>query len=325
MSEPTPPKRFTGIWTIHHPSGQIAEETEYKNGKWYGKRTTRYDNLENALKSEEYWENGRRVGEWRSWYDNDTHQVRSTSSWNNGLPDGPAIGWHPNGVRESEKLFENGMCVRDHKSWDNEGNLESVKHYDRGKPSAVEHFENGTLKQVDVYDGGDLVKVQYIEDGIVVRETDPRSRPELNCQLHVIGVYPISPTLASISKAAKYHHFHWLLDEDGQFNEPIPWENHRNLRLVEIQIEGEFLPKELMLAISMGGQAPYMEFYLDPRGEALLSEETAVATPNRRVCFFLHFVTASKLLGIAGQSISLPSESDLPNRLADFTHYIPVD
>lgn len=325
MSQPTPPEHFTGTWTIRHPSGQIAEKIEYKNGKWHGMRTTRYDNLENTLKSEEHWENSRRVGKWTSWYDDVTHQVHSKGSWKDGLPDGPAIHWHPNGVRKSMHCFGNGINIRDHKRWDEEGKLEYVEHYARGNLTTAEHFANGKLKQVDVYDGQDLVKVQYIENGNDVRETDPRPTPELNCELHVVGVYSISPTLASISIAAKYHHLDRLLDAGGRFNETIRWESHVNLRLVEIQIKGDFLPRELMLAISMNGQAPYMEFYLDAQGEALLSEETAVATPNRRVCFFLHFVTANKPLDVAGRPITLPSEGELPNRLADFTHYMPVD
>jgi antitoxin component YwqK of YwqJK toxin-antitoxin module len=325
VSDLTPPKCFTGTWTILHESGRIAEETEYQGGELNGKWTTRYDNHENTLKSEGYWKNGRRVGNWKSWYDNEVHQVRSTSSWKNGLPDGPSIDWHPNGVTKAKRFYENGISIRDHTRWDEEGNLESVAHHDRRKLTTVEHFEQGTLKQVDIYDGDDLVKVQRIEGGRVVRETDPRSKPELNCTLRVVGIYPISPTLASISKAAKYHHLSWLLDDDGRYKEPIPQENRRNLRLVEIQIEGDFVPHDLMRAILLDRQAPYMEFYLDPQGESLLSEEAAVATANRRVCFFLHFVASGKPFEIAGRSMSLPSESKLPNRLVDYTHYVPVD
>ncbi len=143
-------------------------------------------------------------------------------------------------------------------------------------------------------------------------------------QYKLVGVYRIQPTLESISAAASYHKHTWLLDDDGRFTEPIIWEHLTNLGLVELQAFGEFSPVELAY-ITQNGQSPYLEFYLDPVGTALLSEAEAVTTADRRVCFFLHFVDTSAALLLQAQTLTLPPMSELPARLAPYAHYVPVD
>ncbi len=143
-------------------------------------------------------------------------------------------------------------------------------------------------------------------------------------QYKLIGVYRISPTLESISAAARYHNHAWLLDDDGRFTEPIVWENLTNLGLLELQAFGEFSPIELAY-ISQNDQSPYLEFYLDASGTALLAEADAITTGDRRVCFFLHFVDTSTPLLLQAQTIELGPMTELPARLVPYAHYVPVD
>ena len=71
--------------------------------------------------------------------------------------------------------------------------------------------------------------------------------------------------------------------------------------------------------------APYFEYYLDSFGKNLLSEQEAIATDNRRVCFFLHFTETNQPLKVGEILIELPSISELPERLIQFTNYVPSD
>ena len=121
----------------------------------------------------------------------------------------------------------------------------------------------------------------------------------------------------------------WLLDDDGEYTEEVDPENFRNLSLIEIQVSGDF-STDLLQTISQGDrttddQVAYMEYYLDPMGMKLLSEQEAVNTTNRRICFFMHFTDPNKSFNIGSEVIVMPSASDLPERLQPFTHYIPDD
>jgi hypothetical protein len=144
-----------------------------------------------------------------------------------------------------------------------------------------------------------------------------------------IGVYRIIPTKESIINAAQFHQYKWLLDNTLKYFDEIEWENHRNLTLIEIQVSGDFTTDLLQTIfqsnITSGDQAPYMEYYLDPMGIKLLSEQEAVNMDNRRICFFLHFTNTDNPLNINDIEIELQSVSDLPGRLQSFTHYIPAD
>ena len=112
----------------------------------------------------------------------------------------------------------------------------------------------------------------------------------------IIGVYKITPTVESIIRAVTFQKYAWLLNDNGEFVDEIYWENFENLSLIELQVSGAFTPN-LLQAISQrhlediegNEQAPYLEYYLDSSGKNLLSEEEAISTDKRRVCFFLHF------------------------------------
>ena len=148
----------------------------------------------------------------------------------------------------------------------------------------------------------------------------------------IIGIYKITPTVESIIHAVKFHKYDWLLDRNGQFADTIYWENFENLSLIEVQVSDDFHPR-LLQAISQrhsgningGEQAPYLEFYLDSSGTTLLSENEAVSTENRRVCFFLHFTNTGLPLRVGETLLELSSISELPERLIGFTNYVPPD
>jgi hypothetical protein len=145
-----------------------------------------------------------------------------------------------------------------------------------------------------------------------------------NKSYQIIGVYPIVPTETSILNAAKYHEYDFLMDADGKFVDEIYWENHEDLGLLELQVFGAYSPGVLS-EVYQNDQAPYMEFYLDPTRIECISEDEAVRIDGRRVCFFLHFMDSSKPLNVNDQELTLPTLSDLPERLVPFTHYLPVD
>jgi len=144
-------------------------------------------------------------------------------------------------------------------------------------------------------------------------------------EFKIIGLYRVVPTKESITQAARYHEYNWLIDEHGEYVDEIYWDNHENLGLLEAQICGSFAPGELLAVISQDDQAPYMEFYLDSTGSRLLSEDDAIETEDRRVCFFLHFVGPAIPLRVDQSELKLPPWSELPERLKPFTHYLPVD
>jgi hypothetical protein len=148
----------------------------------------------------------------------------------------------------------------------------------------------------------------------------------------IIGVYKITPTVESIIQAVKFHKYEWLLDENDQFADTLDWENFENLSLIEMQVSGDFNPS-LLQAISQrhpddidgSEQVPYLEYYLDPSGKKLLSEEEAISVDHRRVCFFLHFTDTNLSLKLGETLIELPPIAELPERLIEFTHYVPPD
>jgi hypothetical protein len=148
----------------------------------------------------------------------------------------------------------------------------------------------------------------------------------------IIGVYKITPTVESIIQAVKFHKYEWLLDENDKFADTLDWEKFENLSLIEMQVSGDFSPR-LLQAISQrhagdfdgSEQVPYLEYYLDESGKNLLSEQEAVSTDHRRVCFFLHFTDTSLPLKVGETLIELPSMAELSERLIEFTHYVPPD
>jgi hypothetical protein len=145
----------------------------------------------------------------------------------------------------------------------------------------------------------------------------------------IIGVYRVIPTMASIQAAVRFHNYSWLSDEDGRYCDEIYWDKFENLALIEMQISGEF-PTGLIDSISLGersefNQVPYLEFYLDQSGIRLISDEEAVLTEERRLCFYLHFTDTSQPLQIGPCQVDLPELTELPKRLEPFIHYLPVD
>jgi hypothetical protein len=140
----------------------------------------------------------------------------------------------------------------------------------------------------------------------------------------LVGVYRIIPSEASFVNAARYHECDDLLDDKGRFTGEVDWGNYQNLALLEFQVSGSFTMNDLM-KISQGDQAPYLEFYLDPRGEKCVDENQAIRRNGRRVCFFMHFLDITRPLTIDGQEVKLTAMQALPDRLIPFTHYLPVD
>lgn len=148
----------------------------------------------------------------------------------------------------------------------------------------------------------------------------------------IIGVYKITPTVESIIRAVKFQKYDWCLNDKGEYADKIYWENFEDLGLIELQVSGDFTPN-LLQEISQrhsediegNEQAPYLEYYLESSGKNLLSEEEAISTDNRRVCFFLHFTDTSLPLKVGEILMKLPSISDLPERLVEFTNFVPSD
>jgi hypothetical protein len=148
----------------------------------------------------------------------------------------------------------------------------------------------------------------------------------------IIGVYKITPTVESIIQAVKFQQYDWLLDSNGNFAGSIYWENLENLSLIEVQVSGDFSPSLLQTIsqrhagdIEGREQVPYLEYYLDASGKNLLSEQEAISTDHRRVCFFLHATNTNLPLKVGETLIELPSMAELPGRLIEFTHYVPPD
>lgn len=142
--------------------------------------------------------------------------------------------------------------------------------------------------------------------------------------VEVIGMYRIEPTVSSLVEAAKYHEYDWLLDEVGRYADSIDWEAMVDLALVELLVSGE-ITEDLVDSVNHGGQAAYMEFYLDASGNRLLAEDDAFDAQSRRICFFLHDADPEVALEVDGEEYVLPVPTRLPERLLPFTHYLPVD
>ena len=152
------------------------------------------------------------------------------------------------------------------------------------------------------------------------------SQPRLDLSdIRVVGVYKIEPTLETIKEAAKYHKADWLFDNDGNLVDELHESNFDNLTLIELIINGRFSGSDMLLKIQQNDQAPYMEFYLETYGTAIISEEKAKEGLERRLCFFLHFTDTNKPLEIGETKFNLPLPKPLPERLKPFAHYLPVD
>jgi hypothetical protein len=140
----------------------------------------------------------------------------------------------------------------------------------------------------------------------------------------LIGLYRITPNINSIVSAARYHNYSWLVNSDNKFIDDIYWDSFKDLGLLEFLVSGKYSGKEL-LKIHQNDQSPYLEFYLNEVGTAIISKDEAIATRLFRICFFLHSVDVSKPLLIDKKEIQLHEMNELPNRLLPFAHYIPVD
>ncbi len=142
-------------------------------------------------------------------------------------------------------------------------------------------------------------------------------------EYQVIGIYSISPTDESLVEAARYHGYQWLVSEAGKYLDAYSEDDFVKLVLVELEVDGQFSPEDLS-KICQDDQAPYMEFYLDANGTQLLSASEATSQEKRRVCFFLHFADTEKPLMIWGTFVELTRVSPLPERLQQYTHWLPV-
>lgn len=130
--------------------------------------------------------------------------------------------------------------------------------------------------------------------------------------------------MESLSVAAKYYHYDWLIDSQGRYKAKVDWNAFQNLCLLEFEVRGEFSPSELE-EITQGDQAPYLEAYLDTSGTRRLSEDEAIQTDGRRVCFFMHFLEIGLPIRVAGEAIEVKSIGELPDRLAGMIPYVPPD
>lgn len=143
-------------------------------------------------------------------------------------------------------------------------------------------------------------------------------------KLKIIGTYSIYPTQESIVQAAQFHHYEWLIDENGHYKDNIVWEDFKDLTLIEVLIKGK-VSTNFVSTIRQEDQAPYLEYFTDRTGNKILSEKDALATNKFRLCFFLYFTDISKPIEINGEEFSLVPFSDLPERLKLFTHFIPAN
>ncbi len=130
--------------------------------------------------------------------------------------------------------------------------------------------------------------------------------------------------MESMSAAAKYYGYDWLMDSQGRFQEAVESNTFENLALLEFQVMGAFSPRELE-GISQGEQAPYLEAFLDVSGTKRLSEKEAIQTDGRRVCFFLHFLDIHQPIWVGHHGIELQAMSELPERLLGLVPYLPPD
>jgi hypothetical protein len=74
-------------------------------------------------------------------------------------------------------------------------------------------------------------------------------------------------------------------------------------------------------------QAPWMERWLDPSGERVLTEEfdpPPDGLPQSRLVFFLHYLSFDRPLLTPAGSLELPAPTAAPSRLA-VVGYEPVD
>lgn len=146
-----------------------------------------------------------------------------------------------------------------------------------------------------------------------------------NTVYKIIGIYKIKPSIETIKKAINYHGYDFLLNENGEYEDYVNWDDLKDLYLVELGITGQFSGSAELGNITHQDQAPYMEFFLDESGNELVTEEQAVQASQRRACFFLHYVKLNKPLEINKQKYQFPGVTPLPDRLVPFTHYLPVD
>ena len=99
---------FTGTYNGSYPSGKMASEENYKDGKREGLRT---DWFENGQKKEESnWKDGIQDGLTTLWYDDG--KKKEESHLKDGKLDGLSTFWYETGQLNGKAIFKNGVLIK---------------------------------------------------------------------------------------------------------------------------------------------------------------------------------------------------------------------
>ena len=149
----------------------------------------------------------------------------------------------------------------------------------------------------------------------------------------IINAYRVQPpSKKACADAAIYRGYDWLVDESGNYAEPIHQSNFTKLGFLEILADSPFDVTKFECA---NGQAPYLEIYLDDAKDEVLYNPN-VSSKNRlgsletlphrfRVLFFLHFLKQDAKCSYDGIELEMPTIQRLPDKLSKHAQYIPVD
>ena len=132
-----------GILTIYYKNGQIASQTEYKNGLKHG--FAKGYNESGRLKGEEHYQNGKHFGKMTYYEDG---KLRGELSFKDDKRDGVLKIWYENGQLAMETNFKNDLADGVQKVYYSNGQLAIEGYFKDGKKDGIFKIyrQDGTLE-----------------------------------------------------------------------------------------------------------------------------------------------------------------------------------
>jgi len=172
------------VWA-YYPSGEIAEKSNYKNGKLHGVYKRYYK--DGTLSSEASYKDGRSHGSYKSY--NKNGKLSSESNYKDNEFHGIHKNYYDNGVLRSESNYIHGKLDGLSKKYYENGVLETESHNKDGNPIGTLkwYFPNGKIQLENYFKGGKLVGWKlYNEMGKVTEEGSEVDVPFLLKELEEI-------------------------------------------------------------------------------------------------------------------------------------------
>lgn len=121
--------KAVGKWVFHHPTGKVAKEVTYKDGRPEGE--VKLFNEEGKLIARREYAAGLRSGTWET-YSEDGEQKLREETYKDGKADGPFRTWYTNGQLRQETTFVAGKIEGLATEWTRVGDKRAEVNFKNG-------------------------------------------------------------------------------------------------------------------------------------------------------------------------------------------------